>query len=630
MSSTLVRRILVPLVLATMQGVSAGAPLGGDLLAQEAYLKASNTTLGDGFAGDFFGNAVAVDGDLAVVGAPNEKSSATGVDGDQANNDFTSAGAAYVFVRNGTTWSQEAYLKASNTNAFDAFGTVVAISGNTIVIGAQGEASSATGIDGNQLDNSSPIAGAAYVFVRTGTTWSQEAYLKASNTDPGDLFGISVAISGDTIVVGARGESSASSGVGGDESDNGKADAGAAYVFVRNGTTWTQEAYLKASNPDAGDWFGLSVSIDQDTLIVSAEREASNATGVDGDQSNNSGFNVGAAYAFVRSGATWTQEAYLKAGNSGSGDQFGRQVALSGDLAVVSAVFEDSASVGVDGDPLDNSASNSGAAYVFARSGARWTQEAYLKASDVDPMDEFGFSVAIDEETVLVGAWNEDGGATGVNGSVDESAPNAGAVFQFVRSGTTWSECAYIKASNTDQLDNFGASVALSQQTVLVGATGEDSRATGVDGDQSDGGGFSSGASYVFDAITPSMEVSRPGTPPNPDALLPGQTSGPITGSTWDPVIDHTVFATTAVTDFLIVTQPSSPPVNIATGSGTLLCDPGLTVTFATEGPGSAFAIPVPSDSSLVGIALCSQGASREPPGIFSLTNALDLTIGGF
>ena len=261
---------------------------------QQAYLKASNTDVGD-----WFGYSVAVSGDTVVVGAAGEDSNATGINGDQSDNSAFVAGAAYVFVRSGTTWTQQAYLKASNTDAGDDFGDSVAVSGDTVVVGAAGEASNATGINGDQSDNSAGAAGAAYVFVRSGATWTQQAYLKASNTDAVDDFGYSVAVSGDTVVVGAFGEASNATGINGDQSDNSADDAGAAYVFVRNGATWTQQAYLKASNTDADDFFGWSVAVSGDTVVVGAFGEASNATGINGDQSDNSARGAGAAYIFI-------------------------------------------------------------------------------------------------------------------------------------------------------------------------------------------------------------------------------------------------------------------------------------------------------------------------------------------
>jgi hypothetical protein len=189
-------------------------------------------------------------------------------------------------------------VKASNTDIFDSFGVSVAVSGDTVLVGAWDEASNATGVNGDQADNSAVQAGAAYVFARNGTTWSQQAYLKASNTDAHDAFGIQVAVAGDTVVVGAPSESSSATGVDGDQEDNSAGAAGAAYVFVRNGTTWSQQAYLKASNTNASDGFG-GVAVSGDTVVVGAIGESSNATGVNGDQTDNSAMFAGAAYVFT-------------------------------------------------------------------------------------------------------------------------------------------------------------------------------------------------------------------------------------------------------------------------------------------------------------------------------------------
>src|SRR5205085_569576 len=276
----------------------------------------------------------------------------------------------------------QAYLKASNTGANDFFGGSVSISGDTVVVGALYEDSAATGINGNQSDNSATGSGAAYVFVRSGSTWTQQAYLKASNTGVNDLFGASVAISGNTIIVGAYAEDSAASGVNGNQADNGAIDSGAAYVFVRSGSTWTQQAYLKASNTGANDFFGVSVAISGNTIVAGAYGEDSAATGVNGNQADNGAIDSGAAYVFVRSGSTWTQQAYLKASNTGVSDFFVGSVAISGNTVVVGAFDEDSAATGVNGNQSDNGAIDSGAAYVFARSGSTWTQQAYLKASN--------------------------------------------------------------------------------------------------------------------------------------------------------------------------------------------------------------------------------------------------------
>jgi uncharacterized membrane protein len=337
-----------------------------------------------------------------------------------------------VFVRTGTTWMQQAYLKASNPNGFDSFGNAVAVSGNTVVVGAVGEASNATGVNGNQADNSVPGTGAAYMFVRTGTTWVQQAYLKASNTNGFDGFGFAVAVSGETVVVGAAREDSNATGVNGDQADNSADFAGAAYVFVRSGTTWTQQAYLKASNTESLDRFGYAVAVSGDTVVVGATFEGSNATGVNGNQADNSAGQAGAVYVFARTGTAWAQQAYLKASNTGAGDTFGSAVAVSGDTLVVGAWSEDSNAPGVNGNQADNSAPSAGATYVFVWTGTTWTQQAYFKASNTEAADRFGEAVAVSGDMVLVGAWQEDSNATGVNGNqANNSAVLAGAAYVF-------------------------------------------------------------------------------------------------------------------------------------------------------------------------------------------------------
>ncbi len=487
------------------QAAVPGPPFfdGGLSVAQQAFLKASNTE-----SDDFFGRAVAMSADTLVVGAANEASNATGVGGDQSDNSTAGAGAVFVFVRENGSWSQQAYLKASNTEPAngglfpgDNFGHSVAISGDTIVVGAIREGSNATGVNGDESDNSLFQAGAAYVFVRNGTTWSQQAYLKASNTAATDFFGYSVALSGDTALVSALQEDSAATGINGDENDDGAGNAGAVYVFVRSGTSWSQQAYLKASNTAGSDFFGESVALSGDTALIGASGEDSADSGVNGNETDDGASRSGAAYVFVRSGTTWSQQAYLKASNTATNDFFGQSVALSGDTALVGAWGEDSADTGVNGNDSDNGAARSGAAYVFARNGTIWTQQAYLKASNTGADDRFGSQVALSGDAAVVGARFEGGSATGVDGDgSDNSADNAGAAYLFVRDGTTWSHRAYLKASNTGAFDEFSA-VSLANTTVIVGASREDGSATGVNGNQNVHfqGAFDSGATYVYE-----------------------------------------------------------------------------------------------------------------------------------
>ncbi len=457
---------------------------------RQTYFKASNTA-----AGDQFGWSTAISGDTLVIGARYEDSGSRVVNKGQDDDALNKAGAAYVFVHGEDGWTQQAYLKASNAGKKDLFGTAVAISGDTIVVGARKEAGSAGGIDGDGADDGLPGSGAAYVFVRDGEAWTQQASLKASHPGAEDLFGASVAIAGDTIIVGANAEDSAATGVDGDAADDSAPDAGAVYVYVRDGTTWTQQAYLKASNATAGDEFGFSLGVSGDTIVVGARREDGAGRGVDADQDRRGAFRAGSAYIFVRTGSTWTQQAYLKASNADAGDLFGISAGISGDTVVVGAYREGSR---VDSDETDNSAFDTGAAYVFVREGEMWSQQAMLKASNGEPGDQFARSVALSGERVLVGARREPSRALALAGDPrDNSAPDAGAAYLFVRRGTAWTQQVYIKATNTSTGDFFGGNVSLDGTRALVGAPFEDGGARGVNGPSRDDGTFNAGAAYL-------------------------------------------------------------------------------------------------------------------------------------
>jgi hypothetical protein len=472
---------IIPVVVTSPSGVtrtySVLVERSAEVL-QEAYAKASNTD-----TDDHFGFAVALDGDTLAVSAPRE---------DGLDNSAILSGAVYVFRREGDAWSQEAFLKASNADAGDFFGSELALSGDTLVISAPNEDSDA--VDGPG-DNTASNAGAVYVFTREGEGWSQSAQLKASNAEAGDLFGAELALSGDTLAVSAIGE--AGSGVNDDESDNSDPNSGAVYVFTRSAGEWTQDAYLKASNTGAGDLFGGAVALDGDTLVVGAPGEDSAAVGVGGSQVNNSAESSGAAYVFTRADGFWTQTAYLKASNADLGDRFGFSVALASGVVAVGAIGEASAALDIDGFEADNSVPASGAVYIFGESGGVWSQEAYVKASNRGS-GEFGGAISLSGESLAVGAARESSGATGIDGDqADTSADSAGAVYVFTRTDSVWAQVAYVKASNTEAFDTFGSALALSGDTLAVGASREDSAATGVDGDDSNNDRAASGAAYV-------------------------------------------------------------------------------------------------------------------------------------
>lgn len=438
------------------------------------YLKASNTDAGDQFGGCV---AMSADGSTLAVAAPHERSSAVGVGGSQTDNERSEAGAVYVFAREGDTWAQQAYLKGSGASG--NFGNDVSISanGSTIVVGQP----------------FAPVAGAAYVFERTAGTWQLVQELTAAVPEPYAFFGFAVAISGDakTIAIGAYDEDST------DEPGSDQTFAGAVHVFTHGANGWTETADFAATDTKPYDYFGYDVALSHDgsSLVVGA-MSANNGTG--------------AAYVFTRGASSWQQHR-LVAANASALDYFGVSVSISGDGATVAvgAPFEDGEAAATP---------EAGAAYIFAREGSTWSQTAYLGASNAGggsgtgsgsgsgsvpgtPGDELGWSVALSPSgaRLAVGAWREASNAIGIDGDgTDNSMPDAGAVYIFDR-GVTWHQSAYIKASNTEAGDSFGASVSLSTAGALaIGARWEASNATGVGGDQSNNSASMAGAIYAL------------------------------------------------------------------------------------------------------------------------------------
>lgn len=302
----------------------------------------------DGAVADRFGLAVSLDGDTVVAGAPFHDAVAA------------DAGAAYVFVHDGTTWMLEQKLVAPDGDVEDEFGDVVSLSGDTVVVGVAEDS------------DLGPSSGSAYVFVRSGTTWALEQKLVAPDGAASDRFGYSVSISGDTLLVGSRLD---------DDLGN---SSGSAHVFVRTAGVWSHQQKLLASDGAAADQFGEAVSVDGDTALVGAPRDDDN------------GSSSGSAYLFVRSGTTWTAEQKLTPLDGTASDQFGQAVQVSGDRAVIGAFTDDAVA------PI------AGSAYVFERSGGVWTQDQKLLAADGAEGDRFGSSVALAGDTVLVGSPLDD------------------------------------------------------------------------------------------------------------------------------------------------------------------------------------------------------------------------------
>jgi hypothetical protein len=316
-----------------------------------------------------------------------------------------------------------------------------------IVAGAYHDKSSDVGLNPPSRDDAAPNSGAAYVFEKRDGDWTQTAYFKASNPDPGDSFGSSVAVSGSTVVVGSPWEQSAARGGDAangedlDQSDNEAMFSGAAYVFELDdeNDAWSQVAYLKAHNAGEQLRFGNAVSADAQTIAVGAFTETSGATGIDPDQDDSSAPEAGAVYIFDDTDDGWEQSAYIKASNTGEGDRFGGSLVLRSNALAVGASLESSAETGAAasttlGAQANDDALGAGAVYVYYRHEETWTQHAYLKASNAQPGDNFGFSLGFDGTTLSVGAPYEDsaiGGVSDEGGGPNNVGTSSGAVYWF-------------------------------------------------------------------------------------------------------------------------------------------------------------------------------------------------------
>ncbi|MCH8987788.1 MAG: hypothetical protein IIA92_03175 [Chloroflexi bacterium] len=371
----------------------------------------------DSALGKKFGTYVAIDGETIIAGVPADFSNGT------------DAGAAVVFTRADGVWTEQAKLVGDDTGPGDLLGQVVGLSGDTAVLGAVGD--TPVGTD----------SGSAYVFVRSEGVWTQQAKLTAGDAGPGDQFGWSAAISGDTVIIGAPTDTPTGT------------NSGAAYVFIRTGSVWTEQAKLTASDGAMSDNFGWSVYIDGDTAAVGALGESFN------------GSNSGAAYVFTRTGGVWTEQAKLTASDGTTGDNFGRSVALSGDTLAV----------GAPGD--SDKGADTGAAYVFVRTDGVWAEQAKLTASDGATTDNFGWSVSVSGDTVAAGAFGDI--AKGID---------AGSVYIYNRSGTSWAEQANLTATGAAIEHKLGISVSLSGNDLVAGAPGDFQKGTAT------------GAAHVFTA----------------------------------------------------------------------------------------------------------------------------------
>jgi hypothetical protein len=375
------------------------------------WVEQAKFVVADGVQGDVFGWSIAMSDDTALVGARG----------------YEGKGAAFVFVRNGSNWSLQQKLIASDGATSDSFGWSVALSGDTALIGARG---AAVGANSNQ--------GAAYVFVRNGDSWTEQAKLFASDGDNDDEFAWSVALSGDTALIGAW-----------RDDIMGVVDQGSAYVFTRNGAVWSEaQPKLTASDGKTPDSFGWSVALLGNTAFIGAPSVDVGAN-----------MNQGAAYVFVRNNGIFAEQTKL-AGSAGAvKDSFGFSFSLAPDTALIGTGFANSA-------------------YTFTLNNNAWTEQQRLVANGGSAMgDSFGNSVALSGDLAIMGAFAKTVGANAGQGSA----------YVFARNGNVWTEQAELTASDGAANDNFGSSVGLSGDTAFVGAHLADP-----------GGNTAQGATYVF------------------------------------------------------------------------------------------------------------------------------------
>lgn len=357
--------------------------------------------------GDEFGNAIAVDGNRVLVGAP-----AAGP---------TEAGLVTVFEWSGADWDTIATLAPDDGEEDDRFGSALAVEGETVLVGAYGRS-----------DDTGDAAGSTYVFERGDGDWVQQVELTPSDGDSYDRFGWSLAIDGERALIGAYN----------DEDPDGDS-AGAAYVFERSAGTWRQQAKLTPDDGRSQAYFGRSVDLEDGTALIGARR----ATTVFG------GEKAGAAYVFEHTGEGWTQQTKLTARDSDSWDRFGEAVALDGERALIGAYGDE--------DPNgEGRFDGGGSAYVFARTEADWRQQAKLAAGDGGPNDAFGVAVALSGETALVGAPGHD----------TDDREDVGAAYVYESDGEEWPERTRYGADAPVEGGQFGAAVSMGADIAAVGA----------------------------------------------------------------------------------------------------------------------------------------------------------------
>lgn len=419
------RRVLTALSVATVSVLPTGKVAAQTTPRQQSdqgFVQQAKLTPDDGDPDDQFGFAVAVEDNTVLIGAP--------VDEDPNG---AAAGSAYVFEQSNGQWSQQAKLTPDDGDSQDRFGFGVALDSGTAIVGAPADE-----------DPNGTGAGSAYVFEQSNEQWSQQAKLTPDDGEPRDQFGIQVALDADTTVIGAYQ----------DENQNGE-QAGSAYVFTRADSGWSQQTKLTPDDGDPEDNFGLGVALEGDTVAIGAAR----------DETPN-GANTGSAYIFTRTADAWSQQAKLAPDDGDTEDLFGARLGLNNGTAVISARR--------DSDPNGQRA---GSAYVFERSDDQWSQRAKLVAEDGDSDDRFGFGVAVDGDTALIGAIADE----------DPNGPLSGSAYSFSRNNGQWSQQAKLTPDDGDSEDSFGSRLALDGDTAVISSYWDE-----------DPNGSRAGSAYVY------------------------------------------------------------------------------------------------------------------------------------
>ncbi len=379
---------------------SAGSQTG--LIDWSLAQQTQKLNAADAISNAYFGYSVAISGNTAIVGTVRQ-------------NSYT--GAAYIFTRSGNTWTQQQKLTASDAATGDYYGVSVAIDGNTAVVGANRKSSN---------------NGAIYIYTRSGGVWSEQANIPAPGISD-FYFGTSVAISGETIVVGAKGDSS---------------ETGDAHIYVRSGSTWSRQQGIWGSDQSVGDGYGNTVDIDGDTVVVGASFKNSI---------------TGSAYVYTRSGTTWTQQTILTPAETlATNSYFGHDVAIDGNTILVSSIGQEAGGY------------VRGAVYVFKDQTGSWAQEAKLTASNAADFDSFGESVDISGNDAIIGSSTKNS--------------YRGSAYIFNRSGTTWTEKTILVPSDVAANDYFGFAVAIENDAALITSHRDDDSVS------------NSGSTYFFKA----------------------------------------------------------------------------------------------------------------------------------